>query len=805
MTRLSLLNEDVRELVDNRLVPIFLAEKNIASLCKALNTSLQASSINEVIHPNRLRALLSDDVSRGVNESTFGLVRQAVQFYCAANNGWSDQASIRESELKDEFEKFRQSHSLPAEEIVERLGLPPAVGRKVLRIGESYASPTGSLVTQLPVSKKPTEPDWGFQDTAISCCLEAFRRKPAAKIGLILPTGAGKTRTALRLILEILSRSEDESGVVYWVTHLKNLRVQAYRELQKLLQIGGDQIPVGSAELLAKRIRFVMVSEIPNIFSKKETVPILVVVDEAHHAAAASYQPIFESGASVPGLFLTATPNRTDKLPIGIDEIAFTITYRELEERGVVIRPTFLEFPVPDFEWSEEQVEDLADFIIEETYGRFSKVLVLAPRVERVEEFYRVLRERLAQEIGHFLELDDIGFVHGGRNSLGMDNNEFLDIFAIKPRSILVSAQILLEGFDDTAIDTVILTYASTSVVRLMQASGRCVRYSPGKHSSYVVQARNDDLAYHFDQRWLYQEISDFLRPNLIDIDYTSKEDLSKKVRVMLDQHNVKVEERDRISKRLEEIVPGELCRILLFGFPYYGKIEQFEQEARWGAFLEIAENSPAFRSTFNAFCENGARLSDPSDFLTREAGSYGVVKNMSPGSTWRSLMGVLTSAYFAQEELYSGNPHANVSRPFKTHGPTTWLTYVTFSYRPSIPEELGDFLKDCYNRSQLVSEFLEAPKKHGLVVKFPLPLGDCEGWLLNQDQAQAFFDCISKARSSLKEVAPAEQIGELASFIAEADFPLLPSRLLMRIESFLNLEIYDIRVLSLTSLLTND
>lgn len=656
------------------------------------------------------------------------MVRQAVLSYCASNHGWSDQASLRESALKEEFEKFRQSHSLPVEEIIKKMGLPPAVGREVLEIGVSGTSNTGSEVTQRPISKIQTEPDWGFQDTAISRCLEAFRRKPAAKIGLILPTGAGKTRTALRLILEVLSRSEAKSGVVYWVTHLRNLRTQAHRELQKLLQNGGDQIPEDSAELLAKRIRFVMVSEIPNIYSKNEPIPILVAVDEAHHAAAASYQPIFESGASVPGLFLTATPNRTDNLPIGIDEVAFTITYRELEEYGVVIMPTFLEFPVPDFEWSEGQVQDLADFIIEETYGRFSKVLVLAPRVDRVEEFYGVLRERLSQEIGHPLELDDVGFVHGGRNSLGTDNDDFLGIFEIKPRSILVSAQILLEGFDDPATDTVILTYASSSVVRLMQASGRCVRYSPGKRSSYVVQARNDDLAYHFDQRWLYQEISDLLRPKLIDIDYTSKEDLNEKVRALLDQHNVKPEERDRISGRLEGVVPGELCRILLFGFPHHGSIEQFDQDAGWGAFLETAKNSSVFRGAFNAFCTNGARLSDPSDFLSREAGSYGVVKNMSPGSTWRSLMGVLTSAYFAQEELYGGNPHANISRPFKTHGPTTWLTYVTFNYRPSIPEELEDFLKDCYNRTRLASEFLEFSKEHSLVVKFPLPLGDCEG-----------------------------------------------------------------------------
>lgn len=800
MTRLSILSEEVQELVDNRLVPLFLAENSTARLCKVLNDSLAASPVSGVIHPNRLHALLSDDISRGVNKATFTLVQQAVESYCTTTNKWGSQAEHREAELKTEVEHLRQSHSLPDKDIIQRLGLPPAVGRKVLALGGSSSLPSDSQVSQFPELKKQPAPDWEFQDTAISRCLEAFRLKPAAKIGLVLPTGAGKTRTALRIILEMLSRFTDTSGVVYWVTHLRNLRIQAHRELQKLLSTGGGQIPEGSAELLAKRIRFVMVSQLSTIYAVDTLSPILVVVDEAHHAAAPSYQPIFETGTSVPALFLTATPNRTDKLPIGIDEVAFTITYRELEKRGVVVMPQFLDFPVPDFDWSEEQVKDLADFIINEAYGRFTKVLVLAPLINRVEEFHKMLFNTLSEEIGHPLKLDDIGFIHGSCNSLGTDNDIFLDIFTKKPRSILVSAQLLLEGFDDPAIDTVILTYASSSVVRLMQASGRCVRYAPDKRSAYVVQARNDKLAYHFDQRWLYQEISDYLRPKLIDIDYGSTEDLSKKVEMLLDQHNVKPAERGRILIRIGEIVPGELCRLLLFGFPYYGNLDRFGQDAKWGAFLEVAENSSVFRGVFNGFCEISAHLSDPSDFLLREAERYGFAKNISSGSLWRSLMSVLTSAYCSQEEMFRGGPLASTSRPYKRHGPTTWLSYVTFHYRPAVPNDLEDFLADCYNRTRLVSAFLDASDEQELVVKFPLPLGGCEGWLLDQSAAKAFRDCVYAARARLKEAPPAEQVGELASFIAIAEFQNLPSRLLLRIETFLNPDLYGIRVLSLTS-----
>jgi hypothetical protein len=42
-----------------------------------------------------------------------------------------------------------------------------------------------------------------------------------------------------------------------------------------------------------------------------------------------------------------------------------------------------------------------------------------------------------------------VGYVVAGRNSHGVATDEFLDLFRGKGRAILVSAQMLLEGFDD--------------------------------------------------------------------------------------------------------------------------------------------------------------------------------------------------------------------------------------------------------------------------------------------------------------------------------------------------------------------
>ena len=800
MARLSIHTDRVRKLVDQSLVPLFLAERSTAALCRSLNRSLAESGETKTIHPNRIHALLSDDVSRGVNEATLGLVEQAANRLKEANGEWEDRSDRHFKHLETEVHFLRQHRGLEIEGIKRCLGIPPAVTRHLF--AEGMAPLLSAILKQdAAQGRKPAAPDWSFQDVAIANTLEALRQRPTSKIGLILPTGAGKTRTALRIVFDHLARTPAANTPVYWVTHRKNLRTQARRELQKLLSTDKGQVPKNASSLLANCIKFVMVSELPKLLADDAPPPALVVVDEAHHAAAPSYKRIFEAVYAVPALFLTATPNRMDFQPIGIDEISFTITYRELENRGVIVMPEFLDFPVANFEWSEEQVQDLADYVIDRGANEFTKILVLAPRIDRVKGFYHALLETLTREPDHLLDPEDIGYIYGTGNSLYIDNDSFLKQFAEKPRGILVSAQVLLEGFDDPGINTVVLTYPSKSVVRLMQAAGRCVRYFPEKKSTYVVQARNDKLAYHFDQRWLYQEISDYLRPALIDIEYVSETDLKQKVAALLDRHNVKATVSSRILKQLVHVTLGETCRLLFYGLPYYGAKGDFDEYAAWGAFLETTDNSVAFRGVFNVFCAFGAHLSDPSEFLTREGTRFGITKDLSNCSMWSSMMKVLTASYFACEEIYGSYPMAKLSRPTKsTQGPTTWLRYVCFNYRPQLGSELTDFLADCYNSEVAIGDYLDDPRRFSLAVKIPMPLGGHECWLLIPEEDRAFQACVTTLRHKLAKTSPNNEISLLAGYLASADHRVLPSRIFLRIEAFLNSDQYEVRVLQLSA-----
>ena len=799
MARLNVRSERVQRLIGERVVPLFLAHGNIAALTKALNDALRDAGGGGTLHPNRLHALLSDDASRGLNEATVQLAEQAAELAFNRDPSILERAAKTLDDLQQEASRLHLFSGATAEEVGQRLVLPAAVAVRLLSGGAAAGSALAKSPPDDASESRPIPPDWSYQDTAVARCVEALGRRPSGRIGLILPTGAGKTRTALRIVLTMLDKCSDPKAPVYWVTHRRNLREQAHRELQKLIAAGHEQLSAERLTELANRIKFVMVSDLTPLLEGAAVKPALIVVDEAHHAAAPSYRPVFANPWQAPVLLLTATPNRSDNLPIGIDEIAFTITYRELAERRAILTPKFLDFPVDNFDWSTEAVEDLADYVIDRTSAEFTKVLVLAPRVDRVEEFFRALADRLPDD--HPLELEDLGYVHGAGNSLGINNEDFLSRFSNKPRAVLVSAQLLLEGFDDPGINTVVMTYPSTSVIRLMQAAGRCVRYAPDKRAAYVVQARNDSLAYHFDQRWLYQEIDDFLRPQLKDVEYGSAAELKQTAAALMQSHNVEAGVAKRVLSRLDTIAPGETCRLFLYGLPYFGTEDNFEGDARWGATLETTDASIMLRSLFNGFCALGADLSDPSDYLVRDGAAHGVVKDLSPGSRWVEMMGLLTASYFAKREVHGPTPiETSGSRPYRANGATTWLKYITFAFRPAVPTALAEFLRDCHNVAEVEARYLEAPTTWVAAVKVPLPLGGSEAFILEELAFAELEQATHSLRSRLAEAEPKDQFSVLAGWIAGAQSVRVPMRLALRFEFLLTPAAKAERVLMLSA-----
>lgn len=183
----------------------------------------------------------------------------------------------------------------------------------------------------IPPSHEAVEPAHGLfahQRLAARRVLYNLVQEPN-RVMLHMPTGSGKTRTAMSVICDVLNR--DEQKLVVWLAHSEELCEQAVEEFKRAWTYRGNRsVDVqrwwGQHSLQHPMVRDgLIVAGLSKVYSsaRKSVAEIgsiaghvgLVVMDEAHQAVAPTYQFILdllaESGSSTPLLGLTATPGRT--------------------------------------------------------------------------------------------------------------------------------------------------------------------------------------------------------------------------------------------------------------------------------------------------------------------------------------------------------------------------------------------------------------------------------------------------------------------------------------------------------------
>lgn len=782
MGRKYLSDPDVQPVVD-ALVSLFLAEGSVNAVHRRLVAALGGSG---PIYPNRLHTMLSNDGMKAVNDQTLDLVRKALD---ALEPGWIEESAPAAAPLRARALALRDAvEGDPAERlkrVASELVVPEAVAARLLG-GAGGPAPTAAAAAAGSTAARARTPDWSFQDDACRAALRALDADTNAKACLVIPTGGGKTRIGVRILLRRLADSERQDSVVLWITHRRFLGTQARRELQRAITEGTPDLPEDAIRLLADRVQIAMVGDLARRLDELGDRLLLAVIDEAHHAAAPAYAPVFRQ-RSLRALLLTATPNRTDGRPIGADEITYTISYRELFERGVLIEPTFEEpLIVPGAGWSDPQsAGDLADYVVERAQGEFVKTIVVASRVEHVVAIHAAIAsevERRQTAAGSVIGPDDVGYVHGTGTSTGADPEDYLDEFLALPRAILVTtAQMLGEGFDDPAVNAVIVTYPTSSMVQLMQAAGRCLRFAPGKNSAFIVQVKDSPLAYHFEQRWLYQDISDLLRPQLVDRAYASPAELAGQVGLLLEAHRVAAGPRSRVLSELDRMKPGQPFNLLLSGMPYSGAAEDFGATSEWNAVAVTATTRTRFLSVFNEFADVAGEARFATEFLRNHVGV-----DPSPASEWACMRDMLTAMEYARREIAGEQYWQSAARGYHANLGTTWLKYVTFRFEPLLPPALESFLEDAANREDVVAGYLRETGRWEACVKITLPLGGTLAVLLDQGQLVWLQTERRHLIEALRGATPYEALGRVEAWRAALPSMPLPQQLALRFEVFL-------------------
>ncbi len=294
---------------------------------------------------------------------------------------------------------------------------------------------------------------------------------------LVLPTGAGKTVVASAIIRAAIKRGRR----VLFLAHRVELIEQSVSKLEAS-EVTNVRM-IRAAHDIGDPIAPVVVASIPTLASKRwrDRMPDvgLVIFDECHHVAAATWRKIADHYSDALLLGMTATPQRADGAALGdvFDDIVVGATVRELTDLGH-LAPCRVQGP-PTRLASNEIAMSPSDAYVR--YANGQRAVVFCSTVEE--------SERVAGEMPVAAAV-----VHGG-----MPPSQRADVlarFRAGELRAVVNVYVLTEGWDDPGCAVCILNRNPQHDGTYLQMVGRVLRPHPGKTEAVVIDLCGSTIAH---------------------------------------------------------------------------------------------------------------------------------------------------------------------------------------------------------------------------------------------------------------------------------------------------------------------
>lgn len=488
---------------------------------------------------------------------------------------------------------------------------------------------------------------------------------------LVIPTGGGKTRTAVHWLLKNVI---DEGGKVLWIAHRTELLNQAalafrnYAFSDVLSNRDEFVIHLVSGQhdraVKLKKSDDVIIASIQSLlrgsageqYLKERWLRhhenVFLVIDEAHHAPARSYRNLIDvvkEHSSRPRILgLTATPFRTAERERGHvraifrDDIFHKNDLRELISDRVLSTPEFRTPPTnvrlcaqltdqelahlerSQFDWSrldQRAAESIGGNRIRnraivdhylkhrETYGQTIVFALNVPNAIALDALFR------SEGVRSDFVVHEVRDARGTRNRAPQKNLDVIKRFRSENLDVLINVNILTEGIDLPNTRTVFLARPTTSRVLMMQMIGRGLRGTAagGTKKTYIVSFLDDD-DWQGRIQWVNPEQL-FLEEN---VDFTdSAADTKERLRKL-----ISLEMLQQYSRLIDQAVPTEqlfcmefMSRVPLgiFSFPLLPGSDS--DDDRKCDVLVYSGNKSAFDRLFTAL-PNLLAVADYSDSL---------------------------------------------------------------------------------------------------------------------------------------------------------------------------------------------
>jgi superfamily II DNA or RNA helicase len=325
-----------------------------------------------------------------------------------------------------------------------------------------------------------------YQAACVDAVLTKFRGR--GKLLAVLPTAAGKT------VIFSHAAERFQPGRTLILAHREELLTQA---ADKLSRATGLVAEVERAEQVASFDAPVVVASVQTLMRERRLLRWpsdhfnLVVVDEAHHCLAESYQKVlrhFDAHAKVLGV--TATPDRGDKKSLGsyFEDIAFEVSLHELIDAGYLSRIVVRTMPVTiDLEGVRTLAGDYNDADLGEAIEPMLREIVGAMR-EAIGTRKTIVFLPLVRTSRRFVELcHEAGLTAAHVDGQSEDRAELLARYAAGDFQILSNSMLLTEGFDEPSVGCVVCLRPTKVRALYAQIVGRGTRLHPGKENLLVL------------------------------------------------------------------------------------------------------------------------------------------------------------------------------------------------------------------------------------------------------------------------------------------------------------------------------
>lgn len=307
---------------------------------------------------------------------------------------------------------------------------------------------------------------------------------------LVLPTGTGKTIVFCKLIQDQVSKGKR----CLILAHRGELLDQAADKMAQATGLGcaiekGDEtakdswfrITVGSVQSLMRPDRLKGFSS---------THYNVIIVDEAHHALADSYQRILNHFDEALVLGVTATPDRGDMRQLGeyFEDLAYQYSLPKAIHEKYLCPIRAITIPLKiDLSGAKIQAGDFQ-----------AKALghVLEPYLEQIAvEMVEYCRGRktvvFLPLIATSVKMRDILIKHGLRaqeiNGESRDRAEILQDFTDGKYDVLCNSMLLTEGWDCPPVDCIVCLRPTKIRSLYAQIAGRGTRIHPGKKNLLLL------------------------------------------------------------------------------------------------------------------------------------------------------------------------------------------------------------------------------------------------------------------------------------------------------------------------------